>query len=83
MSDDLRKLPFAVRLSRAAMRTIQTNLAFSIGIKLLILVLALLGLGTMWLAVLADVGASMIVTLNGMRLLSFQDDMATAKLPVL
>ncbi|HEY3341162.1 MAG TPA: heavy metal translocating P-type ATPase, partial [Anaerolineae bacterium] len=83
MSDDLRKLPFAVRLSRAAMRTIQTNLAFSIGIKLVFLVLALLGLGTMWLAVLADVGASMLVTLNGMRLLSFQDELATAKPPVL
>ncbi len=73
MSDDLRKLPFAVRLSRAAMRTIQTNLAFSIGIKLVFLVLAVLGLGSMWLAVLADVGASLLVTLNGMRLLSFQD----------
>jgi Cd2+/Zn2+-exporting ATPase len=69
MSGDLTKLPLALRLSRAAMRTIQANVAVSIGIKLAFLVLVLLGWGSLWLAVLADVGTSLLVTLNGMRLL--------------
>jgi Cd2+/Zn2+-exporting ATPase len=69
MSDDLRQLPFALQLSRAAMRTIHANVAFSIGIKLAFVALVLLGWGSMWLAVLADVGTSLLVTGNGMRLL--------------
>lgn len=71
MGDDLRKLPSAIKLGRAAMNAIRANIAFTIGVKLIVLVLVLLGLGTMWLAVLADVGASLLVTLNGMRLLRF------------
>ena len=69
MGNDLSKLPFALRLAKAAMRTIRVNIVFAIGIKIIFLVLVLMGLGTMWLAVLADVGAALIVTLNGMRLL--------------
>ncbi|MCB1113119.1 MAG: HAD-IC family P-type ATPase, partial [Chlamydiia bacterium] len=71
MGNELRKLPYALRLARAAMRTIRANIAFAIGIKLLFLGLVLFGLGNMWLAVLADVGASLLVTLNGTRLLRF------------
>ena len=51
------------------MKTIRANVVFAIGIKLAFLALVLTGLGSMWLAVLADVGASLLVTLNGMRLL--------------
>ena len=69
MTDDLRRLAFAFRLSRATMRTIRGNVVFAIGVKLVFLVLVLLGLGTMWMAILADMGASLLVTLNGMRLL--------------
>jgi len=43
--------------------------AFAIGVKLAFLVLVLLGMGTLWMAVLADVGATLLVTLNGVRLL--------------
>ncbi|MCA9971646.1 MAG: heavy metal translocating P-type ATPase, partial [Anaerolineales bacterium] len=68
LGDDLAQLPFAVRLARATMRTIRANVALSIGIKLAFFVLVLLGWGSMWLAVFADVGASLLVTLNGMRL---------------
>jgi Cd2+/Zn2+-exporting ATPase len=68
MGDDLRQLPFAARLSRATMRTIRANVALSIGIKLAFLALVLVGLGSMWLAVFADVGVSLLVTFNGMRL---------------
>ncbi|MCL5998598.1 MAG: HAD-IC family P-type ATPase, partial [Chloroflexi bacterium] len=78
MADDLSKLPFAIRLSRLAMRTIRTNIALSIGIKLVFFTLVLLGLGTMWLAVLADVGTSLLVTLNGMRLLAHKDTTSSA-----
>jgi len=69
MSDDLARLPFAVRLSRATMAVIRQNVVFSLGIKAVFLLLVLAGLGSMWLAVFADMGASLLVTLNGMRLL--------------
>ncbi|MCC7355084.1 MAG: cadmium-translocating P-type ATPase [Anaerolineae bacterium] len=71
MSDDLSKLPFAIRLSRAARAIVQQNIILSLGIKALFLALALPGWATLWMAVFADVGASLLVTLNGMRLLRF------------
>ncbi len=73
MHDDLGKLPYAVRLSRAAMGTIHANVALSLGLKAAFLVAVLFGVGTMWLAVLADMGASLLVTLNGMRLTRFEN----------
>jgi Cd2+/Zn2+-exporting ATPase len=69
MGDDLALLPFLLRLSRTTMNTIRANVVLSLGIKLVFLILVLLGLGSMWLAVLADMGASLLVTLNGVRLL--------------
>jgi Cd2+/Zn2+-exporting ATPase len=72
MSDDLTRLPYAIRLSRAAMRVVRANIALSIGIKLVFFALVLLGLGSMWMAVFADMGTSLLVTLNGMRLLRFK-----------
>ncbi|TVP46062.1 MAG: cation-translocating P-type ATPase [Gemmatimonadales bacterium] len=69
MGSDLRLLPRAIRLARATMRTVHVNVGFAIGIKLVFLALILAGMGTMWMAVLADVGATIIVTLYGMRLL--------------
>ena len=71
MTDDLSRLPYAIRLSRAALATIKTNIALSIAVKLVFLGVVLLGFGTMWMAVLADVGVSLLVTLNGMRLLGY------------
>jgi len=72
MGDDLSRLPFLVRLSRRAMGTVKANVALSIGIKIVFLLLVLAGWGTMWMAVLADVGTSLLVTLNGMRLLRWR-----------
>jgi len=69
MADDLSKLPLAVKLSRRARRIVQQNVALSLGIKAVFLALAVAGLATLWMAVFADMGASLIVTLNGMRLL--------------
>ncbi len=71
MADDLGQLPFAVRLSRTTMRTIWANILLALGIKFAFLVLVMLGMGSMWLAVFADMGTSLIVTLNGMRLLRY------------
>lgn len=69
MSDNLSKLPFAINLSRRTVRTIKQNIIISLFLKGIILLLIVPGLLTMWLAVIADVGTSMLVTLNGMRLL--------------
>ncbi|MCA9928321.1 MAG: heavy metal translocating P-type ATPase, partial [Anaerolineales bacterium] len=69
MKDNLSRLPFVIRLSRSMMNTIRFNIGLSIGIKLLFLLIVILGFGSMWLAVLADMGTSLLVTLNGTRLL--------------
>jgi Cd2+/Zn2+-exporting ATPase len=69
MADDLTQLPLAVRLGRRTIDIIRFNIWFAIGIKLIFLIAAILGLANLWMAVFADMGASLIVTLNGMRLL--------------
>jgi len=71
MADDLSKLPYTMRLSRRTLGIIKQNIALSLLIKGMFLALGLLGLATLWMAVFADMGASMIVILNGMRLLRF------------
>ena len=68
MRDDLPKLADAIRLSRAAERIIRQNIAISVLIKGLFVLLAPFGLVALWLAVLADMGTSIAVTLNGLRL---------------
>jgi len=70
MQDDLARLPQAVRISRKTQRLIRENIALSLGLKLAFLALAIPGLATLWMAVVADVGATVLVTLNGMRMLS-------------
>jgi len=69
MADDLSKLPVAIRLGRKALKTIRFNIWFALLIKAVFLVAAFFGVATMWMAVFADMGASLFVTLNGMRLL--------------
>lgn len=71
MADDLTQLPFTVGLSRAALRTIKINIAFAIGIKMLALLLMFPGWLPLWMAIMADMGASIVVTVNGMRLLRY------------
>ncbi|MBI5054221.1 MAG: heavy metal translocating P-type ATPase [Chloroflexi bacterium] len=73
MGNDLRQLPFAVRLSRFARSLIMSNITISIGTKLLFAVLALFGFASLWMAVLADMGVSLLVTLNGMRAVKFEN----------
>ena len=69
VADDLSKLPWVLELSRRAARTIKVNVALALGMKAVVLVLAVLGLANLWLAIAADTGASVLVCLNGMRLL--------------
>ena len=71
MADDLRQLPFTMRLSRFAANLITWNIALSLGIKLLFTVLAIGGMTTLWFAILADTGLLILVTMNGMRPLRF------------
>ncbi|MFW6074758.1 MAG: cation-transporting P-type ATPase, partial [Chloroflexota bacterium] len=69
MSDELGKVSYTMRLSRAAKRIIAQNVGLSLAIKAVFLLLAVGGAATLWQAVFADVGAALIVILNGMRLL--------------
>ena len=69
MNDDLRRLPALIRLSRRTHAVLWQNIALALGIKAVFLVLALAGSATMWTAVFADMGASLIVVANGLRLL--------------
>jgi Cd2+/Zn2+-exporting ATPase len=69
MGDDLDKLPFAIGLSRRARGIIIQNVGVALALKAIFLALALAGIATLWMAVFADMGASLLVTLNGMRLL--------------
>ncbi|MFH1553428.1 cadmium-translocating P-type ATPase [Xanthobacter autotrophicus] len=70
MSDDLSRLPWLVRHSRATLSVIRQNIAFSIAVKLLFTVLTVIGFASLWGAIAADVGASLLVVLNGLRLLN-------------
>jgi Cd2+/Zn2+-exporting ATPase len=69
MADELARIPYAVRLSRATVRNIRVNVGFSLVLKAAFLVLALTGHATLWMAVVADMGASLVVIGNALRLL--------------
>lgn len=69
MSDDLSKLPYTIKLSRKALAIIKQNITFSLAIKLVALLLVMPGWLTLWIAIFADMGATLLVTLNSLRLL--------------
>lgn len=69
MNDDLGKLPVFIKLSRATRSILIQNISAAIGIKAVFFVLAFMGIATLWMAVFADVGASLLVVFNGLRLL--------------
>jgi Cd2+/Zn2+-exporting ATPase len=74
MADDLSKLPFAIRLSRNALGIIKQNITFSIIIKTAAILAVFPGWLTLWIAILADMGATIIVTLNSLRLLGIKHE---------
>lgn len=69
MDDDLQKIPAFIKLSQSAHNILVQNISLAIGIKVVFLAITLQGTGTMWMAVFADVGASLLVVANGLRLL--------------
>ena len=68
MNDDLRNIPLTIRLSQRTHAVLWQNISLALGIKAIFLVLALFGSATMWMAVFADMGASLLVVFNGLRL---------------
>ena len=69
MDDDPVKIVKAIRISRKCLRIVKQNIWFAIGVKVVCLVLGALGLGNMWLAILADVGVMILAVLNAIRAL--------------
>jgi|TARA_R110002126_G_scaffold286752_1_gene438896 Cd2+/Zn2+-exporting ATPase len=74
MSDDLMKIPWLIQHSRRTMRIIKENIIFALVTKAIFIVLAVLGVATLWMAITADMGASLIVIFNGLRLLKKKGD---------
>lgn len=69
MDDDLHKIPETISLSRKTIKIIQQNITFSFGLKVFALLLVIPNLLTLWIAIIADVGATLLVVLNSMRLM--------------
>ncbi len=69
MADDLEKVPYLLRLGRRTVLNVKVNIAVALGLKAVFLALAVAGLATLWMAVVADMGASLLVIANGLRLL--------------
>lgn len=70
MSDDLSKLPWLIHHSRRTLRNIQQNISFALGVKLVFIVLTLFGLASLWMAIAADTGVTLLVVFNSLRLLN-------------
>lgn len=70
MSDDLSKLAWLISHSKRTLGIIKQNVVFALGVKAVFLLLAIIGISTLWMAILADMGASLLVIGNGLRLLS-------------
>lgn len=73
MEDDLRRIPLFIALSRKTSAVLKQNITLSIGIKAVFLVLTFANIATLWMAVFADMGASLLVVFNGLRLLRFKE----------
>lgn len=69
MADDLEKLPYTIKLSRKTLRIIKENIMFALGLKIVALLLIIPGWLTLWIAIFADMGATLLVVLNSLRLM--------------
>ena len=69
MGDDLSRIPWLIRHSRRVLQTIRANIAIALGIKLIVLIATAFGLASLWGAIIADIGATLIVSGNALRLL--------------
>ena len=69
MDDNPLKLPLAIRIARKTLRIAKQNAVFAIGVKALVMVFSVIGIGSLWYAVFADVGVTILAVLNAMRTL--------------
>ena len=83
MSDDLSKIPWLIRHSRKTMTVIRQNVFFALLVKALFICMAAAGVATLWEAIAADMGASLIVIFNGLRMLSITGTGGDNKYPAL
>ncbi|MGI5895533.1 MAG: heavy metal translocating P-type ATPase [Oscillospiraceae bacterium] len=67
MTDDLAKLPLAIRIARKTKRIVTQNIVFALGVKIIVLALSIVGITSMWIAIFADVGVALIAILNALR----------------
>jgi Cd2+/Zn2+-exporting ATPase len=74
MADDLNRLPWLIRLSRATLSRIRQNIALALITKAIVLILALFGVANLWMAIAADVGTTLVVIANALRLLRMPRD---------
>src|SRR5690625_3110035 len=72
MDDDISKLPYTINLSKRALNIIKQNISFAFLLKIIALLLVIPGWLTLWIAIIADVGATLLVVLNSMRLIRIQ-----------
>jgi Zn2+/Cd2+-exporting ATPase len=81
MSDDLSRLPWLVRHSRRTVAVVRQNIGFALAVKVLFMALAVAGSATLWMAIAADMGASLLVIFNGLRLLRAEPPLAIPTAP--
>ena len=74
MTDEPSKLANAIKISKKTMQIVKENIVFAITVKILVLLLSSLGIATMWAAVFADVGVSVIAIINALRILRVKED---------
>lgn len=74
MTDDLAKLPLAIRIARKTRRIVTQNIVFALGIKIIVLILSLFGITSMWIAIFADVGVALLAILNALRAMRIKED---------
>ncbi|NGX38024.1 MAG: putative cadmium-transporting ATPase [Chlamydiae bacterium] len=79
MTDNLAQVPWLIRHARRALKIIKENIFFALGVKALFILLALFGWATLWMAIAADTGASLLVVFNGLRLLRKKEWKFTGK----
>ena len=79
MQNDLRKLPEFIRISQKTSTILWQNIIFALAVKFVFFALALSGHASLWMAVFADTGTSLLVVLNGVRLLTYSDSLSAAR----
>jgi Zn2+/Cd2+-exporting ATPase len=79
MSDEIARLPWLMAHSRNTLRIIKQNVTFALGVKALFIALTMVGMATLWMAIAADTGASLLVIFNGLRLLRPGDGIGGVK----